>query len=357
MRFRISTVLSLLGCLAVTLQACAQITTIEDYHGRRIACSISGLRGAYSFCGIDKTNNHPFIFRATILSVTPVEAEGFHEFRLVVQPAEAFRGHPDSQITLTTRQGECLDHDTEIHPGDDWLFFVSKDEKTNGLIAWYNSGSGPVEKSATLLTLVRLQKQHPESGFVIGYVSVDSNKSISPEGSSVENEKHHEIRIRRRSNGEEQSVKPDDKGRFQFPPLAPGDYDLNPNTSPGLWAEPVQIDVHPTSCAEVPIELAPDGTITGTVVDLNGKPIQDADVEVSPSDGPLGTGSAVTDRKGHYEIHGLPPGRFYVGLGIGEPFKVYYPNAIDQAGAVAISLILNEHRNNIDFHLTRPFKP
>lgn len=76
-------------------------------------------------------------------------------------------------------------------------------------------------------------------------------------------------------------------------------------------AQTVDLDAHPDT-RDLVVRLEVDGTITGTVVDAAGAPVEGAHVNAATdprSGGPATDASAIADGAGHFELHGLPPGK------------------------------------------------
>ena len=126
-----------------------QIIEDREYHGKRIMCVLSGLRGWGSTCGID--DNYAYIFLGSVNSATEISDT---EKRLRLVPHEMFLGNAASQLTVTTNQGACL---PEIAPGDEWLFYLQREEKTHALVLAYGGPSKPiVDAQQDIATLRRL---------------------------------------------------------------------------------------------------------------------------------------------------------------------------------------------------------
>jgi hypothetical protein len=345
---------------ALAQLASAQIVFDEDYHGHRIGCALSGLRGAYSFCAADAERNYAYVFVGSIVSIADVTVDKNHEFRLRLHPEELFLGNASEELTVTTRAGECIDHDDPLQVGDRWLFYVNRDEQTKEPVVWFGGGSGPSNKSASEIALLRLQLQNPQSGLILGKVTKpefgeEDGIPYSDYGPVVPN---HKIAVTRKKDGQQLFANSDTDGNFIFPPLTPGEYEFNPNTNKTLWAEPFDINVGPRTCARVDVQLAFDGEISGHVYDASGKPVANSEVEVDHGIEALGTGTSFTKEDGSYEIRGLQPGRYLVGIGILDTqpppsYTVYYPGFPDAGHAVSITLGDAEHRNGIDIHLAK----
>ena len=73
------------------------------------------------------------------------------------------------------------------------------------------------------------------------------------------------------------------------------------------------LEIHYTSNA-VTATVVPAASISGTITDANGSPIATKDicVQAASSDNGPGSGSAVTDASGNYQITGLVAGSYYV---------------------------------------------
>jgi len=97
-------------------------------------------------------------------------------------------------------------------------------------------------------------------------------------------------------------------------------------------ATPPQAEISPAAqstsapvIAEVgDIELAPDGTLQGFVVDIQGVPIAGAEIVVQQ--GSDGMAQALTDNKGAFAVKGLRPGTCQVRSGrYGQMFRAWSP--------------------------------
>ena len=117
--------------------------------------------------------------------------------------------------------------------------------------------------------------------------------------------------------------------------------------------------VRPRSCSEASFALEPDGIISGQVTAADGKLPRNVQVAIVPaSKGNMQFTSALTDGLGRFEVKGLHPGRYLVGVDIqARPgsakwrSRVYYPGVRDQNSAAIIELGRAEKRTNVDFQL------
>jgi len=102
---------------------------------------------------------------------------------------------------------------------------------------------------------------------------------------------------------------------------------------------------------DVTLKLTPTGSISGTVVDSNGEPMENCNVFVESA---RGGQSSQTDAQGRFRIGGLMPGKYRIEATPDEPqtppeirtdgtldihySQTYYPNSVDEAGAAKISV-------------------
>ena len=102
---------------------------------------------------------------------------------------------------------------------------------------------------------------------------------------------------------------------------------------------------------DVTLKLTPSGSISGTVVDSNGEPVEDCNVVAEST---RGGQTSQTDAQGRFRIGGLAPGKYRIKATPDKPqsppeirtdgtleahySQTYYPNSVDEAGAAKISV-------------------
>jgi hypothetical protein len=339
-----------LAVAATSLPVSAQIIEIRESNGKQIFCAQSGLRGFAMPCGIDKS--YDYIFIGSVLYAAQISER---EKNLLLAPEEIFHGNPPSELTVTTAQGDCL---PDIQPGDHWLFYLRRDNETHKFLLWYASGSGPVAQEQKTIALLRRLTAIPDSGIIRGDVQRlvldDTGKAVT--NSSVPK---HKLVAKRAADGVEYTTFTDEDGNYEFELLPAGDYKLTANTEKTLWAEEGSIDVHAHGCRQVQFELYPDGTISGRLRSAQGKAAANKWVQVTPASAPGSEfKSAITDERGYFEIRGLKPARYLLGINInsdeGSPewrSRLYYPGVRNKDLAVTIDLGLAEKRTNLVLQL------
>ena len=105
-----------------------------------------------------------------------------------------------------------------------------------------------------------------------------------------------------------------------------------------------------------------DGSIRGRVIDTDGKPVSNAVVELTPSSltGFLSDGAAISDWHGRFELTGVAPGAYLLGINITrEPEKnhpyppIWYQNESDRESATIIELGPGQKLSGYDLVIPR----
>jgi hypothetical protein len=325
---------ALIIAVALGLPASSQVIEMVSHDGKTYACERSGLMFAANSCG---TQNYDEVVVGTILSVAPVSDR---EINFALKPEQIFKGAEAQTIDVTTKQGLCF---PDLRPGDHWLLFLLRDKETDRLTLAYGSGSGPAIQEKNSLDRLRRLSKFRDSGLIVG--EVDKSNGVP--------RAHHPIVVRRLADGAQYTAFTNKDGKFEFPPLPAGQYNLNPNTVPGMkatWSGDITVEAR--QCANYFVSIEVDGRISGLVRDADGSPVESVEVEaVAADDSDNGGGSAVTDQRGHYEIHGLEAGKYLVGLRIADAAagdSVYSPGVKDRKKALTVTLGQAERRAGIN---------
>lgn len=269
-------------------------------------CDLSGLKGMGSDCG---TRDDAMVFTAEILSIAPAPN---YEYRLALRPLTIFKGTPEVGIEIMTAQRNCL---PKIKIGDSWLFSLYRDPESKELIVNYGSHSGPVDQEGARIEFLRRLASLDHEGVVKGYAySYRETNEGAQEPIPLRN---HTVILTRIEDGQKLKTLTDAKGNFEFKPVAAGKYDLDSNTTPGLWTEwSGPINVEAQGCTYFDLDFQLDGQIAGKLVFPAGIDPFEWEVEASPVDDP-GDGSVIdwTDHSGEFVLHGLRPGKYLVKFG------------------------------------------
>ncbi|MED4278752.1 carboxypeptidase regulatory-like domain-containing protein, partial [Priestia megaterium] len=140
---------------------------------------------------------------------------------------------------------------------------------------------------------------HPNPGFISGRVT-DEQTTSSLDGATVQV-------FPAQSLVPIASAVTDQNGTYQIPGLAPGEYIVVANArNYARAAVGAIVVVDQTTVADLQLSLNP-ATISGTVTDEQGNPIENATVRVVDQNETV-LGTALTDQNGNYVISNLPPG-------------------------------------------------
>jgi hypothetical protein len=336
---RIATIGLVIGSI---MDAVASPPIIEDreYRGRKIMCVRSGLMGFSRSCGASE--GYAQVFVGTVLSV--VETPN-NEFEIELMPEEVFRGDRRIRVSAKTNQGRCL---PELKIGDKWLFYLQNDEKSGNVLLAFGGPSAPVKESEEELVTLRRVSAMVRGGILKGSVS---RQKRDEQGTWYVPIANHRIIAKRVPDGKEQTVSTDVKGRYEFSSLPAGEYELSANTTEGLWASSGTVMISSQSCTDVGFALRTDGRISGRVTTEAGEPARYALVAAVSSNGETTSGSA--DEQGNFEIRGLEPGSYRVGVDLGVSNKplspAYYPGVVEQDAATLIEIETGQSRTGIDF--------
>jgi hypothetical protein len=142
-------------------------------------------------------------------------------------------------------------------------------------------------------------------------------------------------------------------GEFAVTGLEPGAYTLGIDLA-GFFR--VEVSPEPVvirdarGCAVAQANVYPDGRVSGRILDASGKPVRGLTVDLTiPRMSNGGTSGnnpdrlrALTGDDGSYELTGVPPGRFVVGISTGRDpgyrLRVYHPGVTQQSDAAMFSV-------------------
>jgi hypothetical protein len=358
-------ILSILALTAAFLSlgktAYAQIATNGQGHDKVLTCIISNdYLGIADSCGLD--GGFEYIFVGSILSVNKINASPDSEYRLRLKPEEIFLGSPAGVLITSTSQETCF---PEFKPGDRWLIFLRREENSRELIMFGSDLSKPETDAKDEIALLRSLVRMKDTGIVkgwVGHLKRDKTYHDTP-GYTAIPDANHKIIAKRWDTGAQYTAISNKEGNFEFEPLPVGSYDLTANTTEGLWADEGGIDILPRSCHLAHFELVPDGRIAGRVTDVYGKSVKYLEVGMILMPDAREFHSTSSGEDGYYEIDGIPPGRYLVGIGIESvqgnvnSFKIYYPGVSDKSKALVIKLGKAEKRTHIDFIVPSTFTP
>jgi hypothetical protein len=205
------------SCLATSLYA--QVVVIREYHGKRVMCAYSGLRGVAKLCG---TEAYTRVFTGIVKSSAEV---GETDKVLQIVPDEVFVGD-SSDATVTAIQA-CLN--TDIQVGDRWLFYLSRDPESDKLILSYDGPSKPIIEAEDDVSMLRSLGRLTDKGIIIGTIERLGESDDAKPTPLV----NHKVVARNVKTGDEYSAYTSEGGHFKFE-LPVGQYDVTPASEYGL---------------------------------------------------------------------------------------------------------------------------
>lgn len=170
----------------------------------------------------------------------------------------------------------------------------------------------------------------------------------------------------------------DSQGNYRIANVPPGTYEIVLGSPQFVLTGYEAIKTLMVSEGEtyegIDFTLVRGGVITGRVMDSEGRPIIEENVEIYGSEGTpsrqpyarLSTFFTRTDDRGVYRVYGLPPGKYQISAGMREEEMYYgrigrtnykqtfHPSTTDQAKATLVEVTEGGEATNVDITLRRP---
>jgi 5-hydroxyisourate hydrolase-like protein (transthyretin family) len=182
------------------------------------------------------------------------------------------------------------------------------------------SGTKPLEESADDLEYVAGISRAPLTGRVYGSIErivvdpADATQTTAVPAAGIQ------VELTRGSD--RLTVSTDSQGRLDVQ-VPPGDYTIAPIVPQTIrvYGAPFETPVAARGCAPVQFGVISNGRIEGRVVEQDGSPVRNAQVDAVPSHLPPGqrpdgmtSPSGTTDDKGEFQIEAVLPGQYVVAV-------------------------------------------
>lgn len=337
----------ILSCLGA---ATAQIMELRE---DGVTCMHSGLTSDLKDCGF-RSDWYAYVFVGSISAIT---ADGKDEKKIQIIPEEVFHGNPSNPLTVRTSQGACL---PKLAVGDDWLFFLRREDGKPIVLDYYGNDSRPVADAQEQVETLRRLKTIGDFGIVRGSVERGPNfhdRKVVPGAHVIAS---------RTSDNAQFTTTTDANGYYEFALLAPGDYKLTVDPVGSFHADDNGVVVSRGACWSVTLSRSSHARLGGHVRRSDGSPVPQAPVLIMSEDGSWST-TEESDADGYFRSDGMRPGRYVVGINLpGAPAwkyggcggacqhevpsaSLYYPGMQNRSDALVISLATDQKRDDIDF--------
>ena len=188
------------------------------------------------------------------------------------------------------------------------------------------------------------------------------------------------VRVTADGEGRHLETRTDDAGKYHFGGLAPGNYQVKIDGPPGLYSPLPErpVELARTACDEADFRLHTDRRVAGRVADTSGRPVSGVGLHLVLADNfphdeslineeSLRGMSGVADADGRFEIRGVPPGRYLLGVnlhGINDaPIewnpppvfpRTYFPGTGERTAATVIELREGQSVSGLEMTLVPP---
>ena len=264
--------------------------------------------------------NVKYIFVGKITKHTKDDKESKYQIQLT----ESFRGmETQTSVEIYDSFYNC---NSRRYEGKEYLFLVSKDEKTNKFnVIGCSYSYENIHKQKQYIEYFRMQKKSGnKGGFILGKVTA----FFDNEGNSQKPDGVDKIFIEGEDGGKHE-VQIEGDGFYKLGNLKAGRYKVFLSLPESLttygdandfdWAKSVRyVNISNDNGALADFSVSINGIISGKIVDENGSPVSSIDVNLYNLDDKgeeFNTGMTETDYQGNYRFKGLTPGNYFIKVG------------------------------------------
>jgi 5-hydroxyisourate hydrolase-like protein (transthyretin family) len=320
---------TLLVCLAISRSA--------------VACMCASIEPDLAY------QNAILVFTGTVASITPLTREAVHDgktmwstfghiVRLTVQ--ESFKGNLGTEIELRSNSTSC---DIGFEVGKRYIVYAAQDLETGTLGASTCSRTRLLDDYAKpdISYLRRLAAGEPPT-MLYGFAF----KNTAETAKRGQRDPLGGLTITVEGDGKRLELKTDASGYFETFGLLPGSYRISTGMTGKLrGAEPQSVDLR--TVASVGFNTTTMGSLTGRVLDQEGRPVRELHVELlQPGAQPSTrvTADVTTREDGTFLFAEAAPGRYLLAVNsigrrslYGAPFlPSYYPKSASSADAQVV---------------------
>lgn len=295
------------------------------------------------------------VFVGTVVDIktVTVKRENYDQRQRLVRFTleEPFRGVAGAEVEVLTGMGGG-DCGIEFKAVQRYLVYATLFE--GKLFTGICMRTKPIESAAEDLKYMRGLKNAKPGGAIYGEVrSYTQNRNGEPRaGASISID-----------GPEPREITADAKGAYRFDGLPAGEYTVKLSPPAGTNSRQTEhkVTLANGGCAVVSFWLENDGQISGRVLDLQGLPINKAEIVLTEADKERYRGHidyAYSDQDGRYAFKLVPPGRYTLTIRFdgmtsqNRPFpQMYYPGVSDRAQAKVITVAEGQALANYDLQM------
>jgi hypothetical protein len=280
----------------------------------------------------------------------------YHKLSVHFTVDSIFRGEMEKEVDVFTGMGNP-DCGYRFHVGERYLVYAFLNPDTKRLSTSYCTRTRPWSEASADLGFFRAIEHSPAGGRIYGEVMDDTHNTGG--FATPRNLAGAKVLITGESVHIERTS--DKEGKYEVAGLRPGPYRVAaslPEYTSSTTAE-IQVTVHDRGCANINVPLQLDGRITGRVLDLRANGVGKQHVELVPiGDGVNPEFTADSDEDGRYELKGVRPGDYYLGINLSDPpgesspyLRTYFPDVHERERAPIIHVDRAEVLTGRDIHL------
>jgi hypothetical protein len=273
---------------------------------------------------------------------------------------EAFRGVEGTEVEVATGLGDS-DCGFNFQTGTEYLVYGHRDTRSGLVGASICSRTGPLSTATEDLSYIRGIAALAPGGSIYGSATLYKVDVVSGGDRSPAGPVAGAIIVASSGERSYEAVTGSD-GRFSLTGLPPGKYTVRAKMPGKLTpVEEETVELSDRGCAEIKYHVVVDGRITGRLLDDHGLPLGIKRIDLKLADDPAKSARqlwARTEADGGFQFTGLAPGRYILGINVGDapakdlPYETtYYPSTPDESKAEVLVIGEGEQRAGISFRL------
>ncbi len=304
-------------------------------------------------------NSSTLVFVGKAVAIEQATNGSFKTETTVFEIKEMFLGDISATVRVRTKSGFSCD--VEFTVGETYLVFAGG-SKTDGFGTGFCSGNLPMEYASEPIAELRKLSGSNGDGRLAGTVLEEFNRRSGEE--KREPIKDVKLEITEILTGRKYTANTNTVGRFDIA-VPPGRYTVSPVPPAGsvlnnlFSIEPM--DIRSSGCAESFLVLANNSSLSGRLLDADGRPVPHARVELVSMDADrsyLGGESGETDIDGTFSIEQVPIGKYTLSINFNSnpdperPFPTtFYPAATERISAHIFEIGLGSKIEDISWRL------